>query len=574
MPKFLLIGSCIALLFQSGLAWCQQSITANENYDANIRSRTLVGPVDGNSGFGDSTDLASGSTNFYLTVLSIPGNNDLEVALRYKFVRDRGWFNSNESSAWERDDPYLSGDFSMQAGWVLGTSHSPGPTRSTARCSRPTGHVEPPVLPSDNGRYAEFYPYEYWSGYRLVLPRGGGGSINPIFDHSPPTAMPSSGGPYKWATNDGWFFSCIPLLNGPGEGFLAVTPEGTKYFFNDYRPGPQLPSIDKFNFGGQDVNLDRQEIRIYASRIEDRFGNYVVGLAGSDGRTIALTQLANGATVATVAGRQWTVSFGNPFTVTYPDGSQWKLQTNWQISRTYPAYDGPGQHCAAVNPPISASGTGSVTVTLPSGAKGVFNFSPIVRGYSFVPLKCETPDGMNTPYVQDPSRVTEIALTRKEISGPGLVPHWVNLSFGPPNDCYGPGGYRITCTDTSPTTATTTLARSDGTSTRYTFGNRYLVNQGLLLRREDMQAGGQTLSVDTQDWQLFDAIGSGGLGAYSKAGSLRSVYRAAIKKQEVSRQGRRFSWSVPETCGSNSQSPCFDQHARPTKVVRSSAPTP
>src|SRR5690606_7292347 len=119
----------------------------------------------------------------------------------------------------------------------------------------------------------------------------------------------------------------------------------------------------------------------------------------------------------------------------------------------------------------------------------------------------------------DPSLVTEIALIRKSVTGPGIVPYWTQLNYGAANDCYGGNGYRTTCTSSSPTTTTTTVTRSDGTSTVLIFGNRYMFNQGLLLRKEERQSVTQVLSVETSEWTLFDGIGTPGLGLYSSAGS-------------------------------------------------------
>lgn len=565
------IAMAALLLAWPGLALSQSGITANENYDPHIRHRTLVSAVDGELAFGDRTDVSTGATSFYVTVLSVPGNNELEVALRYKYVRQRSYFANTTAFTWERDDPYITGDFGKAAGWVLGNEHVPSTSRTTARCSMPTGHATPPVLPSDNGRPGEYYPSEYWSGYRLVLPRGKVALVNPLANAPAPPAVPSSGGPYKWATNDGWFFSCIPLINGTGEGFLARAPDGTRYFFDDLRPGPELAPIDKYNSFGQDITFERQEIRIYASRIEDRFGNHVEGLSGNDGRTISVT--TSGSSVqASFGGRQWSVSVGNPFVITYPDGSRWQLQSTWSMSPTAHNYDGPGQHCAATNPPASMSGSGIITVTLPSGATGTFSFSPVVRGYSYVPLRCATPDGMNSPYIIDPSRFTEVSLTRKSVSGPGITPYWSQMAYGPPNDCYG-GGYRTTCTASSPTTVTTTVSRSDGTTTVHTFGNRYMVNQGLQLGREERQGASQVLATEQNEWALFDGIGLSSLGQYSQAGSLGSIKRSALSKRTVTQQGHTFVWRVATDCGSGA-SACFDSHARPTRIVRSSQPAP
>jgi hypothetical protein len=46
-----------------------------------------------------------------------------------------------------------------------------------------------------------------------------------------------------------------------------------------------------------------------------------------------------------------------------------------------------------------------------------------------------------------------------------------------------------------------------------------------------------------------------------------------VKKREITQELRRFTWQVDASCGSGN-SLCFDQFARPVKVVKSSAPAP
>ena len=45
--------------------------------------------------------------------------------------------------------------------------------------------------------------------------------------------LPGSGGPYHWMTTGQAYVSCLPSIqNGTGEGFLAITPDGTTYRFD------------------------------------------------------------------------------------------------------------------------------------------------------------------------------------------------------------------------------------------------------------------------------------------------------------------------------------------------------
>lgn len=545
-------------------------ITAQDNYDPYIRDRFTIRAIDQNTVFGDRTDINTGTTNFYVTVASLSGNNELEVALRYKYVRDR-WA-INPQWRWERDDPYMAGDFSKNAGWVLGREYVMSSLRSTARCSGADGVHTPPLLPPDDGKPGYYYPYEYFNGVRMVLPRGGGALL--IRNGAVPAiGPPSQGGPYKWSTNDGWFFSCIPLKNGAGEGFLALAPDGTKYYFDDYQVGPELVAIDKFNAGGKDISLSRQEFRLYASRIEDRFGNYVEGLTASDGRIITTTDLGGGILRVNTGAQVWTVAVNEPFTITYTDGSKWRLAANWSgLSWRGSGVTGnPGPYCAPARPQSEITGTATVTVTTPSGASARFDFLPIQRGYSYVPLECRVPEGSpdNGVYLVNPSLVTEVSLSRKTVSGPGIEEHWTQMNYGAPNDCFS--GSLGTCTASSPVTVSTKLTRSDGTYAAYTFGNRSYLNQGQLLKIEEGVGTSAAAKVTNQQWQLFDPVSSGYNGLSSTSASLSSIKRMVVAKRDIIQQGKIFTWKVASDCGPGSDL-CVDQFLRPTKIIRSSVP--
>lgn len=552
-------------------------ITAQDNYDPYIRDRTTIATIDEDTAFGDRTDINTGETNFYVTVASLQGNNSLEVALRYKYVRDRS--SMGGAWIWEQDDPYIAGGFAVETGWVLGESWSPAALRSTARCTGTglaSGTHMPPALNTADGKPGYWYPYEYYNGIRLVLPRGGGAVLIPGGYYAAPS--PSQGGPYQLVTNDGWFFSCIPLKNGPGEGFLGLAPDGTKYYFDDFRPGPDLPTLNKRNVGDKDIDLERREYRIYASRIEDRFGNYVEGLSASDGRVITTIDLGGGILRVIAGTQQWTVARGAPFTVTNPDGSQWKMASNWSGLqwRGGGAAGDPGDLCVPARPLAEFTGSATLTVTVPSGAIASFDFAPIQRGFSYVPLGCYRPEGAldNGNAFINPSLVTEISLTKKTVSGPGIAPHWTQMSYSSPNDCFAPiGGNSGSCTASSPTTVTTKLARSDGTYAIYTFGNRSYVNQGQLLRIEEGVAPNTPLKVTNQQWQLFAPVSSGITGLSSTSASLSTIKRMTVVKRDVIQDGRKFTWEIASNCGTGSNV-CVDQLIRPTKVVKGSALSP
>src|SRR5690606_24122887 len=116
--------------------------------------------------------------------------------------------------------PHVTGTFSKSLGWVgLGTA-------AAHRCSVPS--VPPTVAFAGVGIY--FYANDYWNGLQVNL---GGGRGGELLGAKAGVPAPTSGGPYPWITSDWTYVSCLPTVkNGPGEGFLAVDSQGTRYWLD------------------------------------------------------------------------------------------------------------------------------------------------------------------------------------------------------------------------------------------------------------------------------------------------------------------------------------------------------
>src|SRR5690606_3932053 len=291
----------------------------------------------------------------------------------------------------------------------------------------------------------------------------------------------SAGGPFKWAANGDWFFSCIPLVLGSGEGFLGYSPDGLKYHFDTMRSFP-LATLNKIDVGGKDVDLDRYEIRIYAGKIEDRFGNYVSGLTASDGR--AVTRTVSGSVVTYKYGtRQWTVNTAAPFTVTYPDGSQWKATVSGSIYDV--SYN--AKSCTSVVPDVSPATT-SVAIKTPSGATGTYNFKQAKIGYTYMVHHCASPDNVSSVSVR-PSFFVRTVLASRTISGPGVPTSSLSIDYGAVNNCFTDIAPKRTAS--SPTVRVVKHTETGGKFKKYTYGNRAYVDADLLLKLEE----GQSTSV-------------------------------------------------------------------------------
>lgn len=133
-----------------------------------------------------------------------------------------------------------------------------------------------------------------------------------------------------------WQVGCLSTLkNGAGEGFYAISPTGVRYDFD----WMATRAIDPMKLGPQAV-FQRQEVYLYASKVTDRFGNWVTytfdandpgklqSIQSSDGRTITVTNSGGRAVSATDGTRTYTYGYGGTLgkaltTVGLPDGRQW-----------------------------------------------------------------------------------------------------------------------------------------------------------------------------------------------------------------------------------------------------------
>lgn len=536
----------------AALFCCSDAIAVEvySNYDERFERSTKIVSEDVESAFGARITPATGAISFSVPVLSIPTNNGPSIDVAYKL----GIRSIAQSTEWyfEEDRPYLNGTFSVSAGWT--TKYG-----GNARCSNANG--DPPLVPSSNGRPGNFYPKEYWYGYFLSLPSGGG-RLNAFYS-SPTPAAPTTGENYYWATNDYWYFSCIPLTVGAGEGFVGHAPDGTKYYF-DTMSGIPLPDLNKNHVTGYELELERQEIRLYAGKIEDRFGNYVTGLTASDGTAVVKT--VAGATVTyTFGGRQWVVKTTNPFTITYPDGSTWSANVSGNLFTSTSLKD----YCPG-NPNYSLPpNTAVASVKSPAGATGVFTVKQVLIGYSYVSGGCVDPmDGGGT---DRPSRLVVPALVSRSISGPGLTATSLSIDYGPLNDCFSNSLYwDPKCTASSPTTRVVTYSYSDARYRRYTFGNRHFVDADMLLKLEEGSSGSAPSRTTDYQYAWLDEVGTV-IGEYPYGPG--EAKRAVLTSKKVVQDGRAFTWAVPSSCGGGT-SLCIDQYGRPTKVVKEGAPSP
>jgi RHS repeat-associated protein len=530
-----------------------EAVDFAEEFTRKIQSARAIAPL-GTDLFGDSTDWYTGTTTFRVVDVDIPGNNALPVRIArvLSSAPPEGPTAPDFMGDWELELPHLSSVFPQNNAWRL-------PSTTQNRCS--SGAVVPPNMFYTQGTFST---EEYWRGYFVSIP--GQGKTHMLWRNSAYTPQPTDGNIYPWVTVGHTQLRCgIALANGTGEGFVAVTPDGTTYRFDwlisrpfsiytERRPGSQFT-----------YSLNRDEVRIYATRVEDRFGNYVnytysgtllTRVESSDGRVITLAYNAankvssvTAEAAAPAQNRTWTYSYqsSNWLTgVTLPDGTAWSIASS-PLTISYNNDPPPASPCNLPTYFYSTSTTWAFTH--PSGASGQFTFTPTRHKRTQVTNPCRFIERTVEP---GPSREFDTyALTAKQISGPGLSASNWSASYG----------------DTMNDQKIVTLTNPDSTKRRFTFGTRFYQDEGKVLREEALSAAGAVLR-STQT--TFAINPSGQAYAYRVGSTLRPLEDAfgstivtASTNTTITQDGATFTRSTA-VAG-------FDGFARPLSVAKSSS---
>lgn len=305
-------------------------------YEQNILSRSgeTVEPLGPNL-MGETLNEYSGGLGFSHTDVSIPGNSALPVAVGRVLAVGTRQAVAGLFGDWDIDIPHLhTVAFTTSPDWYGGNGFG---TFNQSRCSQFT--IPPVDRYVASNRFVDLRPEGWWDGYHLYVPgsgdqtllsRAGGPPTNPI--------QPTDGDVYPVVTKQHWQLACLSSLErGTGEGFLARSPDGTRYRF-DHLVQRAYPGLDVRPYGTK----PRIQIWILPTLVTDRFGNWVqysyggadggqlTSITSSDGRAITLTYNGWGNRVGSVSDgtRTWTYAYdanGALQTVTQPDGSQWQF---------------------------------------------------------------------------------------------------------------------------------------------------------------------------------------------------------------------------------------------------------
>lgn len=388
-----------ALLSVSGAAEAQDAQPWQE-YGKKVSTAQTVTALDGGS-FGQAISLYDGSTVFAATDITIPGNNALPVALGRRYVvEDRfqmtylGGFGN-----WDIDIPHIEGTFSSTHGWVVAPPNAPN---RNSRCSV----QQVPYIGNSS-----FEAEDIWSGYRVHVPGMDGEEMLKAIPGA--YGAPADGQTYPWTTASQGRLKCLPTLQGgyAGEGFELITPDGLRYRF-DKIVERTIRSIKKPVMGA----LTRKRMYMLASRIEDRYGNWVnysysgdklQSISSSDGRNITLTWSGDKVSSAATNGRTWTYQYaqdGALSAVVNPDSSRWGYSATGVLKAEYIEQLGAGTGPTFCAEPGLGQGHYEFTVTHPAGAQAKFSFE-VMRHYRVgVHFSCVREIPENTVWVfQSPS---------------------------------------------------------------------------------------------------------------------------------------------------------------------------
>lgn len=607
MKHFFSAALIVSLAWASS-ATAQQGQYVWEEFGKRIKASEKISSL-GPALMGDQVALSNGGLSFAVTDVSLPGSNDLEVAFKrsYAVFNRKDYGDLSALADWQIDLPNINGVFAPD--WLVGY-----PTVTANRCTNNSG----PAQPASPFRVSDF-----WQGLQLELPGGGGELLRTAAG----TSKPTDGAAYYWMTNDQVHLSCLgSIKNGSGEGFLAITPDGTRYWFDWMAQVPEPASkamVVVSAVTGERVYhyLLRKKNHLYATRVEDRFGNFVTytytnawnapvrltQISAGDGRTLTVNYSGNRIVSVSDGSRAWHYAYGSTSSgrgtltnVTQPDGSAWTIGlgglTNAEIR--YLDYVPVGEiirTCMLNELPQNLGTTFTGTVTHPSGATGTFVIGIQEHGRSMVPVNCDNvmvtsagPSG-NDPnddvnlYATSAYRLT---LTQKQLSGPGVATATWNYSYVPGFSeafvrgatrqypvcdyaTYGAACADPVCTDESCAgSSRTTVAGPNGEWRRYFYGNTYGYNEGKLLR---VEAGGGESNILETTTHAYDLTRANQAYPAAFGASLRmngdafaSTYHRPLIQSVVTRQGTNFSYRVD----------AFDALARATRVTRSSEPAP
>lgn len=604
---FLLAAPCMAWAqqlqqTQVSMETERQAVAGGGDWDPQTDLMTVIEPgVEADktavSPLGDDYDPVSGTITFSATDISLRGNFAIPVELRR-------WIPSNEAldaggpADWRWNLPFIRGNYldvkngQSDTGWDWG--------QNTWRDGKNCTGSAATVIDNHGNLIAV---RAYWKGKLLHIP----GVISETFLDAPDGQQVTKAH-FR-------IIGCVGNASGQ-EGIVVAGPDGLKYTFNQFKDYYDRKPVLR----GPIV----QTRLLLVTRIEDRFGNHVsysydadgdlTGITASDGRTITISYQGSGAYKlpyqAVAHGQTWRYAYQTSGTasprlasVTLPDGAlKWKYD-NLSVLAFNPLSTGYSQTLRdASGQPLMIPGCSTsptqytASITTPSGQVSTYTFRDTIQYRSNV--EPEIYYDAHADYALTSALNCSIsrALISKAVSGPGVEARtWTYVYSGNqgtyaadsvlngfltgPFDLPAPavGGYPAPITSGNAVNyRSTTISGPDQRLVFYIDREFQSITESGVIARDVLNAAGTALlQRETSTFALGDYVGRHWYrcpceGSYSPVNEKQLGYYNNLVRKETFQDGRRYVWRVPSTCGISGNEPCFDEYARPTKIVKES----
>lgn len=576
-------------------------VSPADEYEKRLKLARTIQPL-GDKPFGETVSMLSGELGFQVTDITLEGNGPVINLTRTAIMRERD----------RGTDPPMLGS------WDLSIPRIETMVKTPSRFGDPG-------LPGENWRVGSSYARcsqiddlganNWWNGYEFVQESGQRRNLlkrDAAFTRLP--SMQIAGTPVQFpAVMSGeWQVGCLPQTsNGQaGEAFLVVAPDGTKYFL-DYLVGQRADTVVEFGpqitpglaetalgtasgdgaapmVGPVRIFYPRMFATMFASRVEDRYGNWVkyhytdnkiTAISASDGRAVQINWRPDAPVISSIvvqpgpAQRVWSYNYG-PIAVSYefwgaslasvtlPDGTAWEFLSHVPAGALLPQ---PG--CYVRQASAENAAAGMITMKHPSGLLGSFSLKKKWYARSYVPSNCLEDDAGVFQIEGVPIVNTGDALTSKTFSGPGLTPMTWSYTYSPAlgsamrDPCASAG----TCADSR----WVDVVDPAGARVRYTVSTRWGVSEGRTIGVDTYSSAGQlldrTTTVYASPTQGPYAARIGRWMGHQWSTSTEGDERyAPLQKQTTVRDGRLFEMNVE----------AFDTFGRPIQVRRESSPSP
>lgn len=357
----------------------------------------------------------------------------------------------------------------------------------------------------------------WWYGVNLQRPDG---SRDFVLKRVAGTRLPAPTGPiagvssFPLLTGSGWVIGCLATTSNsePGEGFLAVDPEGNKYWLD------HISFRDHFSFHSTDKETNskvtRSRAMAWPSRVDDKFGNSVryaygafgvTSIRGSDGRAVdvewepvsgsnplhgritAIHVLGDSGQRRTFRYQYLGADLGG---VTRPDGSAWNFEADAILAKPFHA----SRYCSPDKDP-EPSREARAAVTSPTGLRASYRFKAIRHGYSNAPDRC-TDHGASTNW----------SLVEVSYSGPAV-------SFAKTFSYEFARRFKSQCAAGCEQIKRSYVNNPDGSVEVYGFNNLYEgIADGVLEWKETRAADASVLRRDVYRYRYGDSAGPYQLG--------------------------------------------------------------